>query len=235
MASPNGDGVRGRVVASSLGIAGEWTAQNGQAATKVEKINVKAGDTVDFITDCREHVTSDSFTWQVTLSLKQPDGATAAFRSKEGFHGPLPPQTALAIESIVRAWQLAYLRPPTRDELKSACDFVSQQRTYLRTHPQFTAAGRSPEAQALANLCHALAEFERILVRRLTCSNSLSLCRIARLLSFDGTFYRAIYVVPQIALKATGRASIAPRDFRPPFTFVTTVDAATAGRPTRNI
>ncbi len=161
--SPNGDGVRGRVVASSLGIAGEWIAQNGQAATKVEKLNVKTGDTVDFITDCRENVTSDSFTWQVTLSLKQPDGATATVRSNEGFHGPLPPQTALAIESIVRAWQLAYLRPPTRDELKLACNFVSLQRTYLRAHPQFTAAGRSPEAQALANLCHALASSNEFL------------------------------------------------------------------------
>ena len=98
--SPNGDGVRARIVVSSLGIAGEWSAHNGQAPTDVEKINVTAGDTVDFITDCREHVTSDSFTWRVELSLKQGDGVAATFRSHEGFHGPSGQQADVEIESI---------------------------------------------------------------------------------------------------------------------------------------
>jgi hypothetical protein len=154
--SPNGDGVRGRVVVSSLGIAGEWPVHNGQVATTIEKINVKAGDTVDFITDCRVHVTSDSFGWTVALSLTQSDSTVAAFRSNDGFHGPVAPSTALEIANIIRAWHLAYLRPPTRDELQMASEFVSQQRDYLRAHPEFTAAGRNAEAQSLANLCHAL-------------------------------------------------------------------------------
>lgn len=154
--SPNGDGVRSRIVVSSLGIAGEWSAHNGQAPTVVEKINVSAGDTVDFITDCREHVTSDSFTWHVALSLKQGDSVAASFRSNEGFHGPSDQQADVKIESILSAWELAYLRLPTRDELQAACEFVSQQRDYLRIHPESVAMGRSPEAQSLVNLCHAL-------------------------------------------------------------------------------
>jgi mono/diheme cytochrome c family protein len=154
--SPNGDGVRSRIVVSSLGIAGEWSAHNGQTPTTIEKINVSAGDTVDFITDCREHVTSDSFTWHVALSLKQGDSVAVSFRSNEGFHGPSGQQADVKIESILRAWQLAYLRLPTRNELQAACEFISRQRDYLRIHPEYIAAGRSPEAQSLVNLCHAL-------------------------------------------------------------------------------
>ena len=144
------------IVVSSLGLAGEWLAHNGQTPTAVEKINVSAGDTVDFITDCREHVTSDSFTWHVALSLKQGDGVAATFRSNEGFHGPSGQQATVDIENILRAWQLAYLRLPTRDELQAACEFVSRQRDYLRIHPECIAAGRSAETQSLTNLCHAL-------------------------------------------------------------------------------
>ena len=35
--SPNGDGVRSRIVISSLGIAGEWSAHNGQARNRRRK------------------------------------------------------------------------------------------------------------------------------------------------------------------------------------------------------
>jgi mono/diheme cytochrome c family protein len=65
-------------------------------------------------------------------------------------------QLGVELASIIRAWRLAYARFPTRDELQSACAFVTRQRDYLRLHPQHTAAGRSPESQTLVNLCHAL-------------------------------------------------------------------------------
>ncbi len=154
--SPNGDGVRGRVVVSTLGIASQWTAHNAQTRTDVEKIVVREGDTLDFITDCRDHVTSDSFVWRVNLTLTQDDGTSSVFRSGEGFHGPTAQPAPVEVESIVRAWQLAYSRLPSRDELQSACEFVTRQRKYLRLHSQQISPGRSPETQALANLCHAL-------------------------------------------------------------------------------
>jgi hypothetical protein len=154
--SENGDGVRGHVVTSSLGIAGAWTVKNGEVRTDVDKIAVKEGDTVDFITDCVEHVTSDSFTWRVEVTLVPTDGMATTFRSNEGFHGPTPQSAGIEIASVVRAWQLAYSRVPTRDELVSASEFLTNQRQYLRAHPQHCSSGRSPETQALANLCHAL-------------------------------------------------------------------------------
>ncbi|HVU86267.1 MAG TPA: PSD1 and planctomycete cytochrome C domain-containing protein [Pirellulales bacterium] len=155
--SENGDGVRGRVVSSTLGIAGEWSVRHGEAATNVERIVVARGDAIDFVTDCVGDVNADSFTWRVTLSLAQEGGETATFASHEGFHGP-PSQSEAGVElaSVVRAWQLAYLRLPTRDELSAACAFLDAQINYLRLHPGNAAAGRSPETQALANLCQAL-------------------------------------------------------------------------------
>jgi hypothetical protein len=155
-ASPHGDGVRARAVSSAVGIVGEWPVHNAEASTAVDQIRVKAGETLDFVADCRQNVTSDSFTWQFTITLTQADGSVSSYASKDGFLGPLAIPAALELSSVIRAWQLAYLRMPTRDELNSASDFISTQRQYLLTHPSFLAAGRSPETQALANLCHAL-------------------------------------------------------------------------------
>jgi hypothetical protein len=78
------------------------------------------------------------------------------FRSHEGFHGPQPQSTAVELASIVQAWQLAYSRLPTREELQSAANFLTAQRRHLRFHPQNIATSRTPETQSLANLCHAL-------------------------------------------------------------------------------
>lgn len=157
--SPNGDGVRGRVVSGDLGLQGEWTAMNGGAATAVKEFAVKAGDAVDFIADCRSHHTSDSFSWIVTISMKSDSGAElGAWQSDKGFHGPVP-STPAAIgrlpERIARAWELAYSRGPGDKELRSALDFVAGQIRYLAANPT-PAAGREPAKLALANLCQAL-------------------------------------------------------------------------------
>src|SRR6185503_6913476 len=47
----SGDGVRGRVVSSSAGEAAQWIAHNSKATTNVERIEVKRGDTIDFVVD----------------------------------------------------------------------------------------------------------------------------------------------------------------------------------------
>jgi len=63
----SGDGVRGRIVSSASGKLGEWTSHNTKATTNVERVEVKRGDTVDFVVDCRASVNSDSFTWAPTI------------------------------------------------------------------------------------------------------------------------------------------------------------------------
>jgi hypothetical protein len=155
--SPNGDGVRGRIVSSRSGLLGEWIAQKGEAATNVKEIPVQAGDSIDFITDCRRDHNSDSFSWTATVSLTAPGGkAVGAWKSDQGFHGPVPSSpSAIARlpERIVRAWELAYGRPPNVGELNSALDFVAGQIRHLRTQP---VKDREPVGLAMANLCQAL-------------------------------------------------------------------------------
>jgi hypothetical protein len=67
-ASKNGDGVRGRIVAGRRGLVGEWTAFNNKVATAVERLEVKLGETVDFVVDGREGSNFDSFTWAPTVT-----------------------------------------------------------------------------------------------------------------------------------------------------------------------
>jgi mono/diheme cytochrome c family protein len=67
-----GDGVRARIVSSATGVAGEWTAFHGKAATRVEKLYVKRGEFIDFMTDCRESVSYDTFTWAPRIKFEGP-------------------------------------------------------------------------------------------------------------------------------------------------------------------
>jgi hypothetical protein len=92
--SANGDGVRGRVVSSRIGELASLTVHNKSAQTQLETLDVKAGETFDFIVDCRKSVTSDSFTWPVTVKMKNlPEGIaggedTQEWNSVTDFAGP---------------------------------------------------------------------------------------------------------------------------------------------------
>jgi len=88
-----GDGVRGRVVSSGAGVLGEWTVHNGKERVSLEQIEVKRGDTIDFVVDCRENENSDGFSWAPTVKLTAPGaGSDAAvtqqWDAKEDFSGP---------------------------------------------------------------------------------------------------------------------------------------------------
>jgi hypothetical protein len=91
-AAANGDGVRGRIIASRLGVVGTSEVHHSQAPTNPPPFAVQKGDTIDFITDCRRNVDSDSFHWTVTLRLAASDqDAGQVWESTTGFHGPLQP------------------------------------------------------------------------------------------------------------------------------------------------
>ncbi len=154
--SENGDGVRGRIVSSRSGLAGEWIARKAELATNVAAIDVQPGDTIDFITDCIDNVNSDSFGWPVNLKLtlapQSPPtpvgGAALTWNSTADFRGPrspLPPQ-------IAYAWQLAYLRPISAGELQRAMQFITQQLSLLES----TDAKGDHELIAMTNLCQQL-------------------------------------------------------------------------------
>lgn len=169
--SENGDGVRGRIVSSRSGTVGEWTVQHGAIDTNAENVSVEAGDHIDFITDGREHVTSDSFEWDVNVTLTHDaetsgEGnvltnasdaiSTATWNSSAGFHGPLATRAPIEPAALVNVWQSCYQRMPTKEELTNASKFVRDSVKYLNAHPERIAADRSPELQSLTNLAQVL-------------------------------------------------------------------------------
>lgn len=147
--SENGDGVRSRVVSSRSGLVGEWIAEHKAVDVNVAAIEVQPGDTLDFITDCRETVTSDSFAWSIAIKLTTSSGKELAWQADKSFPGPTPPPLA---NQIAAAWQIAYQRPITPAEFTAVCEFFRQQFASLSETP----ANADPELQALTDLCQAI-------------------------------------------------------------------------------
>ena len=92
-AGDSGDGVRGRIVSSRTGKLGEWVAKNTKVDTATEKFEVKRGDEIDFIVDCRVDENSDSFTWSPRVRYmgelpKEMAGARQDWDAKADFGGP---------------------------------------------------------------------------------------------------------------------------------------------------
>jgi Protein of unknown function (DUF1553) len=145
--SEHGDGVRGRLTTSRSGTLTEWAVRSGEVATDFERIAVERGDTVDFVTGCGATVTSDSFEWVVRLDLRDPGGATLrSWESAAGFRGPGGPPL---LPQVVRAWRIAYARPPSAEELRLAVAFLADQLAVI-------AGEADPELAAMTNLCQAL-------------------------------------------------------------------------------
>ena len=94
--SDKGDGVRARVVSSRIGLLGEWTAKNNQAAVKLDRVEVKRGDHLDFVADCRQTVEFDSFHWSPLIKVVSDSGKPSTdeageWNAKADFSGPKKP------------------------------------------------------------------------------------------------------------------------------------------------
>jgi hypothetical protein len=62
-----GDGVTGRIVVRRLGEVGSWVVQNSTLETTVAGLELKQGDIVDVIVDCRSGTDQDLFAWRPVL------------------------------------------------------------------------------------------------------------------------------------------------------------------------
>ncbi|NOZ39537.1 MAG: DUF1549 domain-containing protein [Planctomycetes bacterium] len=153
-AAEQGDGVSSRVVSNREGLVAEWNSHHNKISTPVQELNVQAGEVLDFLTDCRTSENSDSFAWSVSLELTAADGKQQTWASAADFHGPRSAAPALP-KQIVYAWQLAYGRSPTQDELSAAIDFLVEQFYYMIEHRD-AANQVDPSLQALTNLCQVL-------------------------------------------------------------------------------
>ena len=95
-----GDGVTSRIVSSRQGPLGEWTAAHNAVLTTLNDIEVKKGDTLDFLTVCRGDAKADSFHWSPTITMptaEMPGMAGMAMRwdAKSDFMDPTKLPTPL--------------------------------------------------------------------------------------------------------------------------------------------
>jgi hypothetical protein len=149
-----GDGVRASVHSSRGGPVGQWIAQKTSTETNVESIPVQAGDTIDLVVDCRQDTTSDTYDWEVQLQLKTEADELLTTTSQDGFHGPQP-TVSLLPGLVERAWQLAYGRPASEDELNGSLEFLASQVQHVRQHGP-AAVQNNQLVQAMTNLCQVL-------------------------------------------------------------------------------
>ncbi|MDP7277298.1 MAG: DUF1553 domain-containing protein, partial [Planctomycetaceae bacterium] len=153
--SKNGDGVGLTIYSSRHGNKGHWTARAGSTDYAVE-FDVRKGDVVDTIVDEQSKNTSDSFANSFTLSLANPaSGTVKTWKSNDGFHGPRKPGVysvkAPIAQQLVYAWQLAYVRQPSREEAQLAVEYFKGQLALLAEQ-----GNENPLRQAMTNFCQAL-------------------------------------------------------------------------------
>ncbi len=152
--SEHGDGVRARII-TPFGLRGQWQAKHTTLATEAETFVVSKGQPIDFLVDCLEHESSDSFTWEVKLSLKVKDGSRKVYESSTGFRGPQEEYSQLPSQ-VVAAWNQVLLRAPSEQELLSTIHFAGGQLELMHDDPSLISAGSSAGLQVLTNICQML-------------------------------------------------------------------------------
>ena len=82
-----GNGVRSQIVVSRQGVIGEWIAFGATVETRVDRLEVQAGDTIDFMVDGRGEHGFDTFGW--APKIREAAGSRI-WDAKAEFHGPVP-------------------------------------------------------------------------------------------------------------------------------------------------
>jgi hypothetical protein len=80
-----GDGVRGFIVSSRVGLLKSEKAHNRTAPMKLETLNVEAGDTVDFVVDIGDVLNTDQFLWPCTLTAIGRSASPSLWNSETDF------------------------------------------------------------------------------------------------------------------------------------------------------
>ena len=88
-----GDGVEGLVISSRSGVLGSWTVHKSSADTRLAGIEVRRGDTLDFVVSSRENVNTDGFQWSPTVEATRTPAADRAgethWDAAADFSGPV--------------------------------------------------------------------------------------------------------------------------------------------------
>ncbi len=89
-----GDGVQARLVSGRSGTLASWTVARMEAETRLAGLEVKAGETIDFVVLCRADNNSDSFAWSPEVRMKDPDEAWSALSQFGPVEKVVPPLSA---------------------------------------------------------------------------------------------------------------------------------------------
>jgi hypothetical protein len=83
-----GDGVVARVISSRQGELASWRLHNRKAESKIEPVELKEGDTLDFVVTIDRSLNNNDFAW--SPAIKATDGK-GGWDGKKEFAGPPPP------------------------------------------------------------------------------------------------------------------------------------------------
>jgi mono/diheme cytochrome c family protein len=90
--SESGDGVRGAILCSRAGLLSLSPVYNSKREMSVPRVEVKKGDTIDFIVDSNVTLDSDSFNWAPNIkTIAGSSGTALAWNAKQDFSGPVEP------------------------------------------------------------------------------------------------------------------------------------------------
>jgi hypothetical protein len=70
-----GDGIAARLISSGQGTLGQWKVHDGRADAKISRLEVKNGDTVDFVVDFAGKLNSNMFIWAPVITALDAGGA----------------------------------------------------------------------------------------------------------------------------------------------------------------
>ncbi len=91
----NGDGVTGSIVSSRHGILGRWAVHNSFTDMTHEHVSVRAGDAIDFVTECGPSDGYDSFEWTQRVRYVETPNDSNPYRidweARTDFTGPPAP------------------------------------------------------------------------------------------------------------------------------------------------
>jgi hypothetical protein len=92
-----GDGIRAYVVSSRKGLLGNWTIHDKSVETKLDDVEVREGDTLDFVVSINQTLFSNDFVWSPLVRMNK---------------------TAVKAKHSVRQWSAAkdFSGPPTEEQ-----------------------------------------------------------------------------------------------------------------------
>ncbi len=85
-----GDGIRGFMVSSRQGLLNSAILHQSREETGIEVLEVRAGETLDFVVDIRNELNHDEFTWEVVITEEDPhaDSTPTVWNTRDDFRGP---------------------------------------------------------------------------------------------------------------------------------------------------